>query len=1493
MKRKLFYLCVLFSLYATKIDAQFEPSAYSTTAMSSVRVYEATTPEKDANSLIGKAPLQTRQTTQYFDGLGRPIQTVVKQGSPLGFDVVSPTVYDNLGRVQYGFLPFVSTQTPGGSETTNDGEFKLNPFQQQKAFYQVQLSGQNQTFFYGKTDYDGSPMNLVAKSYQPGNSWVGSNVGTAITYDFNKVEENVHVWEISSSTTIPSTTSTQVYETGKLSRMISEDEKGKKLITYTDLSGNTILKKVQDQDGSSLSNEHSGWACTYYVYNDFNQLRFIITPKAVDWLNNNNWNLTNTVVEELCFRCEYDERGRVIVKKQPGIGESYTVYDKKDRVVLTQEANLDKFQNSNISTSTWMFSLYDEFDRIVATGLLANNRTRQSLQDDINNSVSSTGTVLVSAFTGNGVYQSLSVNNPVAGYGANDALLANSNNVYNSVTHYDDHNYQGAKPFNSSYSLAYQPPSQNVETLHQNNRTLGFVTGEAIRVLDNDNNPANDKFLYSTAYYDERGRTIESLADNHKGGTDYSVNQYDFAGKLMSAYVFHQITGRTALSIVSKNEYDATGRLLRTSKNFNQTGYKTLSEFAYDELGKVKLKTLDPGYNGTGSSEMEKLNYAYNIHGSLAGINKDFALSSDPFNQWDHFFGLYLGYDDNVNFTQKEWNGNITGAIWRSQGDNAVRKYDYTFDNLGRFTSANFHQKKNPMLGWANDIDFSSNVQYEDLNGNIHSLTHMGIVPGGAGSKIIDNLAYRYNTLGGGLTLQGNKLMEVQDGGNLLPGDNGLGGDFKDGNNSSGTDDYDYDPNGNLLKDLNKNIKIGSSTGIVYNFLNKVQKLTLEKTETTEIEYLYDASGEKLSKTVTKLPNASNNNTKTIIATDYVGDFVYESKTISPTPNPFPNYTDKLLYIVHEEGRLKMIDEIHDFDRDQTAGNNGINLGGTTRGVFEYFLKDNLGNTRMVLTEEEQKEKYYATNETNNPANDLSKQAKLFGAVDPSGNPLNNELLQSRVLTNTTPWDGNGNTSTWVNQLTASTLTTKVGPNMLLKVMAGDQISTSVRYYFTQFDNSQLTNPVQDAAYSLLNALYGYKGTVSSQHSAPAIQSSLNNDAILGTFLSDHGISNPANPNAPRAYLNVIFLDEQFHFIPNDYLSSDEKSLAKRVGNANTDDHLDISQKAPKNGWAFVFVNNESNASVYFDDMSVVQEHGNISEENHYYPFGLKIAGISSKAFNKLQNNYGYQGDFSEEDEETEWNEFALRNYDPQTARWVSADPYDQFASPFTAMGNNPVHNVDPDGGYTYSYSTGIGQAVGAVLGAVLVNWAINTYNNSRHDKGKEGIGDLARIGLVATGAILGSGIGYTIEESLFVPHTNQGGGTSNLWQNFKAYNVALFNPKYEGNFGSLPRRDFYAENARLPKLWNGINLPDISVSVQVNFKRILPYWNLFNEPSKQRNPETAAPGGYSDIGFIYRLMVSTVGVFGIPFVTSPYAIYNWYLRNIIRVPIIKIHFKK
>ncbi len=134
----------------------------------------------------------------------------------------------------------------------------------------------------------------------------------------------------------------------------------------------------------------------------------------------------------------------------------------------------------------------------------------------------------------------------------------------------------------------------------------------------------------------------------------------------------------------------------------------------------------------------------------------------------------------------------------------------------------------------------------------------------------------------------------------------------------------------------------------------------------------------------------------------------------------------------------------------------------------------------------------------------------------------------------------------------------------------------------------------------------------------------------------------------------------------------------------------------------------------------------------NYYPYGLKIAALSSKAFDAPANPYQYQGDYAEFDDETGWNEFELRNYDAQIGRFTGIDPYDQFASGYVGMGNDPVNLTDPSGGISINFGT-----LGALTGSVLADMALITLGGAALGCGI----DRLTGGNGWTGAAIGGGV--------------------------------------------------------------------------------------------------------------------------------------------------------
>ncbi len=175
-----------------------------------------------------------------------------------------------------------------------------------------------------------------------------------------------------------------------------------------------------------------------------------------------------------------------------------------------------------------------------------------------------------------------------------------------------------------------------------------------------------------------------------------------------------------------------------------------------------------------------------------------------------------------------------------------------------------------------------------------------------------------------------------------------------------------------------------------------------------------------------------------------------------------------------------------------------------------------------------------------------------------------------------------------------------------------------------------------------------------------------------------------ATDNIPRAYLNILFFDERFNFVP-------ENSTAVRVAQSGDGAAPLVlaNVKAPKNGYVYIYVSNENDQSVYYDNLQVVHNRGRIIEEDHYYAFGLKIAGISSNKLGNdnyegyLQNKNLYNDKELIDEADLDWYDYGFRNYDAQIGRFPQLDPltwdYPELTN-YQYAGNDPIANVDVDG---------------------------------------------------------------------------------------------------------------------------------------------------------------------------------------------------------------------
>ena len=381
----------------------------------------------------------------------------------------------------------------------------------------------------------------------------------------------------------------------------------------------------------------------------------------------------------------------------------------------------------------------------------------------------------------------------------------------------------------------------------------GALTASVATVLGSSNK------IYTAHYYDIKGRVVKTVQSNPLGGYDVAATVYTFTNKPATVTHTHTASGKTTRTEVYTYSYNHADRLLKVEHTLGGTKI-TLADYAYDNLGRLQSKSLH-------GSATNKLTYAYNVRGWLTGI------SGTKFTQ-----NLYY----NTGNGTARYNGSISSMTWKAGNESTVRGYKFTYDGLDRLLNATYGETAGIN---ANTDRFSENVTAYDKNGNIKTLQRYGQTAA-SGYGLIDNLTF---------TLAGNLLNRVDDA--AAASAYGGGFEFKDGVKQA--NEYTYDSNGNLTKDLNK----GIST-ITYNVLNLPNMVTFSDGST--IAYTYGADGTKL-KTVHKTGS-------TTTTTDYCGNVVYE------------NGVQKLL--LTDEGYVTLSDS-----------------------KYHYYLKDHQGNNRVVINQ--------------------------------------------------------------------------------------------------------------------------------------------------------------------------------------------------------------------------------------------------------------------------------------------------------------------------------------------------------------------------------------------------------------------------------------------------------------------------------------------------------------------------------------------------------------
>src|SRR6185437_3947839 len=646
------------------------------------------------------------------------------------------------------------------------------------------------------------------------------------------------------------------------------------------------------------------------------------------------------------------------------------------------------------------------------------------------------------------------------------------------------------------------------------------------------------------------------------------------------------------------------------------------------ELGQLRVKYL--------GNNLDSLVYDYTIRGWLQGINKNYLAPGAGNN---HYFGMELGYDNRTSvagtsYANTNLNGDIAGMSWKSAGDGVVRKYDLSYDVVNRLSGANYLDNHSGS-GWDHSaMDYTvGNLQY-DANGNILFANRNGFKVGSPTAPV-DELSYTYQQ-------NSNELMQVNDAANDTAS---ILGDFHY-KGSKGTSDYAYDNNGNLVEDANKGID-----KIIYNYRDLPQQVHMMGKG--NILYTYDALGNKLVKTI--VDSVSGLATTTL----YMDEFQYQQRSSIAHPG---SAIDTLQQLGHDDGRARWA--FHKY------------MNGDSAYTWEYdlFEKDHLGNTRVILTTEKDSAVYPATMELGS----RSREMALFYNIDSTAYPIDS-------IPGTYPTDNTTSPNNYVARVNGSGQ--RMGPALLLKVMSGDSVAFAVKSFYHSNNNAGGTSSsFQNVLNSLAGGLVAITG--GGEHGSVGALTQPAGAPVYGALSSFLPANDTGSTGKPKAYLNWMLLDNQFN-----YVGGSDQSGALQVGSAEVLNTLAKGVGVHRSGYLYIWGRNETeNWDVFFDNLVVATYSGPMLEEDHYYPFGLAMAGISDKALktNYVENKYRWNKGSELQNKEfsdgsgLEMYETNLRELDPQLGRWWQVDPKTdetyESVSPYAAMNNDPVRYNDPNG---------------------------------------------------------------------------------------------------------------------------------------------------------------------------------------------------------------------
>ena len=602
----------------------------------------------------------------YDNGLGQVYQQVDVGITPQGNSLVTLHEYDDQRRPWRTWLP-----TPMSGSGIQGASSVMSTAQ----------SAHQDTRPFTEAFYEQSPIEWKSEEYKPGAAWYQANKKAF----FKRYARNTSSSLQGGSLAVPVFVNSMGFlfypELSYVNEFIQThlieeavDEDSLRTLTLKDREGRVCAVRHISQ-GESLT--------TYYFYDDFGDLRFVLPPEASEYFDFGSLYPTDPIMLQYSYEYRYDNRHNCIYKRLPGCDPVYYIYDKAGRCIFSQ----DGVQRTK---GQWTYTIPDVFGRILITGICHNSLDYTS--EPLRNT-----TVTATRDNANNRY-----------YGHTVSGVTLSSDTLVTATFYDDYSFIGHNGLTASLNYTAPPSSdygsQGLTT------PKGLQTGSVMARLTNGNITSYDVIAQ---YYDDRGRVIQTRNRHFAEGYATEWMGYDFLGHVTKRRHTHNISNEFYQTEVYTMAYDHAGRLTQTTHQANSGSAVTLCSNTYNEL--CQLTSSTQGNNLTTA-------YTYNVRSWPKSITTG------------TLFSETLYYNESYNGNTPRYDGNISAMAWKADAKN--RAFRYAYDKFGRLSSTVYLEN-----GVANQ-HYDEAFTYDRM-GNVQSITRYGLRDNSQ-YGLIDNVSLYY-----------------------------------------------------------------------------------------------------------------------------------------------------------------------------------------------------------------------------------------------------------------------------------------------------------------------------------------------------------------------------------------------------------------------------------------------------------------------------------------------------------------------------------------------------------------------------------------------------------------------------------------------------------------------------------------------------------------------------------------------------------------------------